>query len=393
MEVIAMRSNKYAVASTEKLTDDCFECESEGEIGLEREIRKVQKLGNASLGISIPKEWAASKGITAGTLLDMIYEDNGDILLTLRGGGLQQYPTRCRIHADICPDPEMIRRIIIGCYVVGYDTIRIVSGTGITEEQYEKVRAAVDQLTGMTIMEQDEKQIVMTCIIKPPEFPIMSMIRRLFLLSSLIVERTLENAIRPTEAGSGIIETMELEIDRLYRLILRLLLLGARDREVARQIGIEDSRHMLGDRAIAAALESVGDLCESLIGQLQSSSQPKHSANYDEAIERILSMFRELSSDTSRCLFEHDLKAASQALDNAGVLEEACVAEIKTAHSESQPKNEKKGIAENVRPLIFSNMKNIVREYEFIVQIMMNRFIENPSHKFPYVEIETQKEH
>jgi hypothetical protein len=38
-------------------------------------------------------------------------------------------------------------------------------------------------------------------------------------------------------------------------------------------------------------------------------------------------------------------------------------------------------------------MKNIVREYEFIVQIMMNRFIENPSHKFPYVEIETQKEH
>ncbi len=387
-----MRANKYAVANTKTETDDCFEGEAEGEMGLEREIRKVQKLGNASLGVSIPKEWAASKGITAGTLLDMIYEDNGDILLTQRGGGFQQYPTRCRIHADICPDSEMIRRIIIGCYVVGYDTIRVVSATGITEEQSEKTREAVDQLTGMTIMEQDERQIVMTCIIKPPEFPIMSMIRRLFLLSSLIVERTLENAIRPTEASSGSIGTMELEIDRLYRLILRLLLLSARDREVARQIGIEDSRHMLGNRAIAAALESVGDLCESLTGQLQSSGQPRHSANYDEAIEKMLSMFRELSSNASRCLFEHDLKAASQALDSAAVLEEACVAEIKSAHSESPPRNERKGMADNVRPLIFSNMKNIVREYEFIVQIMMNRFIENPSHKFPYVELEMQKE-
>jgi len=381
-----MNDNKYV--RTETISDSCFSLNAVEEINLEREVRRVQKLGNASLGISIPKEWATSKGIKAGSLLNMIFEENGNIVITPSGNDFSASPTTCILHADSCPDSEMIKRTIIGCYIAGYNTIRVESKNEISEDQAAKVMEAVERLTGVVVMEQDERKIVIGCFISPPEFPILSMIRRLFLLSSLIVERTLENVLKSSEASRSSISAMEMEIDRLYRLILRLLLLGAKDREMAKQIGIEDPRHMLGDRAIAAALESVGDISEGLSNEILSAGFPRSGKGvYDESTQRILSMFRELSANTSKCLFEHDLKAASAALDSALALEEQCVSELKTVNAKIKEQTERSKSADIIGPLIFSGMQNIIREYEFIVQIMMNRFIENPSHKFPYVEI------
>jgi phosphate uptake regulator len=381
-----MNDNKYV--RTETIPDACFSLNAVEEISLEREVRRVQKLGNASLGISIPKEWATTKGIKAGSLLNMIFEENGNIVITPSANDLASSPTACILHADMCPDTEMIKRTIIGCYIAGYNTIRVESKSEISEDQAAKVMEAVERLTGVVVMEQDEKRIVIGCFISPPEFPILSMIRRLFLLSSLIVERTLENVLKSSEISRNSINAMEMEIDRLYRLILRLLLLGAKDREMAKQIGIEDPRHMLGDRAIAAALESVGDISEGLSNEILAAGFPRTGRGvYDESIRRILSMFRELSANTSKCLFEHDLKAASAALDSALALEEQCVSELKTVNTKIKEQTEHSKSADITGSLIFSGMKNIIREYEFIVQIMMNRFIENPSHKFPYVEI------
>src|SRR2546426_11285520 len=55
---------------------------------------------------------------------------------------------------------------------------------------------------------------------------------------------------------------MEIELGRLYWLVVRQLLLAASNRSVAAKIGVTEPRHLLGDRLAAATLENVGDLWE-----------------------------------------------------------------------------------------------------------------------------------
>src|SRR5438093_11714409 len=55
---------------------------------------------------------------------------------------------------------------------------------------------------------------------------------------------------------------MELEVDRLYWLVVRQLLLAAQNRTIAGRIGVTEQRHLLGDRVVTGGLENVGDLWE-----------------------------------------------------------------------------------------------------------------------------------
>lgn len=361
------------------------------EFDLERELRHLQRLGTASLGISIPKEWAKARGYRAGSLLNMTLSDDGNIVISPSDTETPGFPSSCTIHADSCPDAKLVLRAIIGCYVVGYSAIKVVSDSELTREQKEKVRLGVDMLTGVTAVEESGKHILLEIMIQPPNFPMMSMIRRLFSLSSAMVVKTLDNVSHPQAEAREEVSRMEMDVDRLYRLILRLLLLSARDKDIARQIGITDTRHLLGDRAIAASLEFVGDLCEELIQEFCSMpyTEDGSDAVHDE-IGKLLSMFRGLSKSTSSCLFEHDLNGASEALDSVSLLEKECWSGMRMIRKwDADRRRAAAQTAEDTGGLyqmLFSSMRNIAKEYELLVQVMMNRFIESPSPKFSYVE-------
>ncbi len=361
-------------------------------IYLEKEIRRIQRLGTASLGVSIPKEWAKASGFKVGSMLNMTLSDDGNIVISPPDAVTPEFHTDCVVHADSCPDEKLILRTIIGCYIAGYDTIKVTSAGALTENQNEKVRLAVDMLTGVTVVEQSSTHVLLEVMVQPPNFPLMSMIRRLFSLSSLMVEKTLSTVFHSQAESYAEILKMETDIDRLYRLILRLLLLSARDKDLARQIGIDDARHLLGDRAISASLEFVGDLCEELIREFTEILPPGSEENtLNDEVKKLSSMFHKLSTSTSSCLFEHDLNAASEALDSASILEKECWSGMKMIRNNGRNRKKAGTTSGEDRTgrysLLFSSTRNIVKEYELIVQVMMNRFIESPSQKFPYLEI------
>src|SRR2546427_10508430 len=55
---------------------------------------------------------------------------------------------------------------------------------------------------------------------------------------------------------------MELEVDRLYWLVVRQLLLAAQNRTISGRTGGTEPRHLLRDRVGTVGLENVGDLWE-----------------------------------------------------------------------------------------------------------------------------------
>src|SRR3989449_433016 len=143
---------------------------------MELETRKVQKLGYSSLGVSLPKDWAASNGIRPGALVSLAIED----------------------------------------------------------------------------------------FVEPTRFPIDGLLRRLHYLTSRMEKLALGVIAGDAKGNIEEVARMELEVDRLYWLVVRQLLLAAQNRTISGRIGVTEPRHLLGDRVVTVGLENVGDLWEEL---------------------------------------------------------------------------------------------------------------------------------
>ena len=66
---------------------------------MEYEVRKVQRLGYSSVGISLPKDWAKEAGLSPGSVVSLLREGDGSLKLTV---GVQNKPPEapCEIEVD-----------------------------------------------------------------------------------------------------------------------------------------------------------------------------------------------------------------------------------------------------------------------------------------------------
>src|SRR5213594_1254068 len=241
---------------------------------MELETRKVQKLGYSSLGVSLPKDWASSNGIRPGALVSLAIEDDGS--LRVRVGPLEEYPVAAEatIDADEWSGPEALTRMITGNYIVGCNTIRLRSREELSPSQLQKIHEAVRGLTSLTIVNQGPKFVTIENFVETTRFPIDGLLRRLHYLTSRMEKLAL--GVLAGEAVGRIEEVarMEVEVDRLYWLVVRQLLLAAQNRSVAAKIGVTEPRHLLGDRLAAATLENVGDLWEEMAAEISPAMRP-----------------------------------------------------------------------------------------------------------------------
>src|SRR3990172_9860044 len=96
---------------------------------LEIEPRKVQRLGYSSLGVSLPKDRAKAAGIEPGATVLVVKEDDGTLRIRT-GEPATATPTvadECVLDADTCGRPNALRRLLVGSYVVGRNSIRVKS--------------------------------------------------------------------------------------------------------------------------------------------------------------------------------------------------------------------------------------------------------------------------
>ena len=154
--------------------------------------------------------------------------------------------------------------MITGNYLVGRSTIRVRSRQELSAGQLQEVHEAVRGLTGLTIVNQGPKFVTIENFAEPTRFPIEGLLRRLHYLTSRMENLALGVIAAATNGNIEEVVRMEAEVDRLYWLVVRQLLLAAQNRNVAGKIGESEPRHLLGDRVVAVMLENVGDLWEEL---------------------------------------------------------------------------------------------------------------------------------
>jgi len=230
------------------------------------ESRRVQKVGYNSLSISIPKQYVKDMNLKQGDSL--LFREDSDGTLRLIPATKAREETKATVRAEQAGSPEMLARLIVGGYALGYDTIEVSGREPLDHVTTSQVLNTVKRLRGMEVVESDVRHIVAQSFIDPTKFPVDSLIKRLQMLVSGSLERVTESLDLKQTGGLNGVGSVKEEIDELYWLILRQLLVALNRRELASEIGIESPLHASGDRVSAKTLDEIGGMIQDIAQEL-----------------------------------------------------------------------------------------------------------------------------
>ena len=289
---------------------------------MELETRKVQKLGYSSLGISLPKDWAESLRLTPGSMVTVLREEDGS--LRIKDGPLEQpkKQTECIIDVESCDVPGSLHRLITGSYVVGRNTIRIRSREEIDPDQLQEIHDAVKRLTGLTIVNQGTTFVTIENFAEPTRFPIEGLIRRLHYLTSRMEKLSFDCINDFSSNVADEVKRLEEEVDKLYWLVVRQLLLAVKDRTVASNVGETEPRRIVEDRVVSSELENIGDLWRLVAKAFTElgDSRYKKTKEFIRALQSLRQILESQIESTMNSFFGQDWILANNSLEMHGTV-------------------------------------------------------------------------
>jgi len=210
----------------------------------------------------------------------------------------------------------MLTGLVVGAYALGYDTIEVVGKGPLDHPTVEGVLATVRRLRGMEVVESDERHIVAQSFLDPTKFPVDSLVKRLQILVSKSLE-SVTNSLDLRQVGSlNQVARVKEEVDELYWLILRQLLVALNRRELASEIGIESPLHASGDRVSAKTLDEIGGIVQDIAEELVRlrGQGAKMDAKVAASMKRLAAKAGEAFNTTVESLLTPDVKLIGKSL-------------------------------------------------------------------------------
>lgn len=188
------------------------------------ESRKLQKVGYSTLSVSLPSNWVRENDLKRGDNIFLIPEKDGalklfpsKILKTTEG--TEEY----MCNADLCDDPKMLERIIVGSYILGRDIFTIISSDRVRSDHVDEIRAIMPKLIGLGIVEETPDKITLQCSVDPRKFQIDMLLRRLSIIALTIVKESIQALAESDDSLAKDAINREDEADMMYLLSMRLL--------------------------------------------------------------------------------------------------------------------------------------------------------------------------
>jgi phosphate uptake regulator len=281
------------------------------------ESRKVQRVGSSSLAVSLPNEWVKEVGLKKGQLV-FFNEDEGNILKIMTAGQIEKQPdSTVELNGDFCKDPEMLGRALMGVYSLGYDSIRIVSSTRLSSEQVNKIRSITRELMGMGIMEETPNSLLIQCSIDTTKFPINTLLRRLFIISSTMHREMIDSLQKFDMELAGEAIRRDKEAYTMFWVIVRLLNSCQRDKGIASQMDIDIPTLTIWDRLIAQYLRLIAVWAHQIAEKVIALNQSKERIG-EELIQKLIEINERsygMCHEAINSFFSSDIQLANKAIE------------------------------------------------------------------------------
>ncbi|MBC8497911.1 hypothetical protein ISS40_03905 [Candidatus Bathyarchaeota archaeon] len=280
------------------------------------EPRKVQKVGYSTLSVSLPMNWAKKSGVQKGDLIFISEEGDGTLRLTTEQGKVEDN-TVYLVDVDKCDNTKLLARVIVGNYVLGRNVIKVESARRLMREQIESIREVTQRLLGIGIIEESDRHLLLQCSINPNNFPLETVVRRLFVITSIMFKEVLDSLIDGDLELAKDAITREYEADTIYWLLARLLASAQQSRVISDSIGVSDPMDIVQHSIIAWYLEMIGDRVNNIAESIIKLQPIRHESD-DDLIDRLtqIGMIAFTMFDKAvKSVFDKDLTVASDAVD------------------------------------------------------------------------------
>jgi phosphate uptake regulator len=289
------------------------------------ESRKLQKVGYSTLAVSLPSDWAKEKNLKRGDTVFLSPEKDGSLKLfpsrlLKPTEGVEEYTC----NADLCDDPKMLERIIVGNYILGRDLFSIISPERVSSEHIAEIRRIIPKLIGLGIVEETPDRIVLQCSVDPRKFHLDMLLRRLSIISLTVVTEAVQALVDSDDSLAKDAINREDEADTMYLLALRLLISAQRKRKVAEEIGLKDPLHILYFGLMLRYLEMIADYAEEIarrVVELLRKYKDRLPKWVIERINNLNDLAHDLVLKSVDCFFIGDIKIANSLLEMLSFVE------------------------------------------------------------------------
>jgi phosphate uptake regulator len=334
------------------------------------EIRKVQKVGYSTLTVSIPKKFVREMGLEEGD--SILFREDADGTLRLIPTRKAKETEKALIRVEQAGGDEMLTKLIVGCYALGYDVIEVAGKEPLDQMTVDRVVQTVKRLRGLEVVESDARRVVAQSFIDPTKFPVDSLIKRLQILVSRSLEHVMDALDLKQMGRLNEVSRAQEEIDELYWLILRQLLVALNRRELASEIGIESPLHASGDRVSAKTLDEIGGLIRDVAEELVRlrAQGTKMDPGVAASIRKLAAKAGEAFNITVESLLTPDVKLVGRSVE---LVEEAVQLEKEITHEILE--SGEYGYAR----LLVSHFGQLARYCNIIIEISSHRMLRKTS--------------
>ncbi|NVM53221.1 MAG: phosphate uptake regulator PhoU [Candidatus Helarchaeota archaeon] len=193
------------------------------------EIRKLQNTASGSFFITLPKEWITDLNIKKGEKLVISRDEEGTLKLS-QLKNRENFYNEFIIAIEDYPEDSSLERCINSSYIQGSDVIIISSQKTISIEKKQVIKESTFYLIGAEISEEFSNKIIIRILVDPLKFPLHSLIKRIYTLVSSMHVDALKSFRENDEALAQDVINREIEVDKLFFLMLRQLNLSLSNR-------------------------------------------------------------------------------------------------------------------------------------------------------------------
>ncbi len=215
--------------------------------------------GGSTYIVSLPIEWVREGGLGAGDTVLLNIKPDRSLSITPDSGN-KKLARRSMVEMTISDDQEENFRFLVANYLVGYDIIRVVSSRGFTAAERKYLKdSARKRLIGIEIVEESRTEVVLQNLLKFQDITLEKSLQSMFRIIFSMMEDSIV-ALREVDIElARDIAQRDNDVDKFYLLSVRQIKAALDDSNLARKIGIENSKDCLGYRLIIKLMERIGD--------------------------------------------------------------------------------------------------------------------------------------
>lgn len=273
------------------------------------ETRKIQRVSNGTFTVSLPREWAESQGVTAGTVVDLHTHIDG--LLVVQAPE-REYDSAEKTAIEVTDGrPNRVEQTIRAAYAGGHETVVLDAGDGLTPEQRRAVRRVTRSLAGMTVDEESDNRVVVRNLLDAGDVSVRQSVRHLQFVA-LSMHREATAALTGDGCAEAVTDRDD-ESDRLYAMVDRQFGRGLARLDEIDALGVT-RQELFRLHATARELNRIADHAERIARVASAVDDPTEAPATDD-VAAVAATAREAVTDAvDTVVADADAEAAFSAL-------------------------------------------------------------------------------